>query len=245
LSTDLLSNFSVRLSHDLFVPEFFAPDTVAGLPGVEGEGRRFSPYLTNMSFGFRLNSDSWIARVLGLGRSRERDAEPTAAEDSVVGPGTTEQMGGDIQDWNQDGPDAGLIGSAGGTTARNSPRDESVGTWSASLDYVLNRSRPRRLLDGTFSEGNESQTVRGTFRMQPTRYWALSWRTGYDFSEGEFSDHMLTLTRRLHDFDANFDFIKSQNGNFLFMFRAQLRASPDLKVEHTQRDLAPSNRGTR
>src|SRR5690606_22774941 len=35
LSTDLLSNFSVRLSHDLFVPEFFAPDTVAGLPGVE------------------------------------------------------------------------------------------------------------------------------------------------------------------------------------------------------------------
>src|SRR5690606_29618753 len=75
LSTDLLSNFSVRLSHDLFVPEFFAPDTVVGLPGVQGEGRRFSPYLTNMSFGFRLNSDSWIARVLGLGRSRERDAE--------------------------------------------------------------------------------------------------------------------------------------------------------------------------
>lgn len=245
LSTDLLSNFSIRLSHDLWADEFFAPDTAAGLPGVIGEGRRFSPYLTNMSFGFRLDSDSWIARKLGLGRSRDRDAEPREQPDSVVGPGTTEEPGAGIDDWNQDGPDAGLIGQAGARTGRTSPEDNAVGTWNASFDYVLNRSRPRRRADGSLTEGNSSQTVRGTFRMQPTRNWALSWRTGYDFTAGEFSDHMLTLTRRLHDFDANFDFIKSQNGNFLFMFRAQLRASPDLKVEHTQRDLAPSNRGTR
>ncbi|HEU5209072.1 MAG TPA: putative LPS assembly protein LptD [Longimicrobiales bacterium] len=245
LSTDLLSNFTVRISHNLFADEFFAPDTVAGLPGVIGEGRRFAPYLTNMSFGFRLDSDSWIARTLGLGRSRDEDAEPGEEPDSIVGPGTTEQQQAGIEDWNRDGPDAGLIGQAGARSGRTSPADDAVGTWNASFDYVLNRSRPRRLQDGRLTEGNASQTVRGTFRMQPTRNWALSWRTGYDFTEGEFSDHTLTLTRRLHDFDANFDFIKSQNGNFLFMFRAQLRASPDLKVEHTQRDLDPSNRQSR
>ncbi len=242
LSTDLLSNFSVRIAHDLWADEFFAPDTVAGLPGVIGPGRRFSPYLTGMSFGFRLNSDSWIARTLGLGRSRDADAQPRLETDSIVGPGSTERPEAGIEDWNEDGPEAGVIGQASTRSDRTSPADNAVGTWNASFDYVLNRSRGRWLPDGTRSDGNASQTLRGTFRMQPTRNWALSWRTGYDFTAGEFSDHTLTLTRRLHDFDANFDFIKSQNGNFLFMFRAQLRASPDLKVEHTQRDLAPSNR---
>ncbi len=241
LSTDLLSNFTVRISHNLWADEFFAPDSAAGLPGVIGEGRRFAPYLTNMSFGFRLDSDSWIARKLGLGRTPDPAAEPREETDSVVGPGTTADQEAGIQDWNQDGPEAGLIGQGGARSGETSPQDNAVGTWNASFDYVLNRSRPRWLQNGTRSDGNSSQTVRGTFRMQPTRNWALSWRTGYDFSAGEFSDHTLTLTRRLHDFDAHFDFIKSQNGNFLFMFRAQLRASPDLKVEHTQRDLAPSN----
>ena len=156
--------------------------------------------------------------------------------------GGAPQARADITDWNQTGPDAGLIGA--NDTRRNSPQDDAVGTWSANFDYVLNRRRPRFASDGSLIEDNGSQTVRGEFRMQPTRYWALSWRTSYDFTDGEFSDHRLSLTRRLHDFDANFDFIKAQNGNFLFMFRVQLRASPDLKVDYTQRDLNPSPAGS-
>ncbi len=232
LSTDLLSNFSIRISHDLFER---APVGEGAPEGEVGE-RRFRPFLTGASFGFRLDSDSWIARTLGIGRSV--DAEPEVKADSTVGPGGDDLPRGDIQDWNQDGPDAGVIGPSGqDPSQRPSPQDEQVGTWNASFDYVLSRRRPIRNVDGTLDESDASQTVRGTFRMQPTRYWALSWRTGYDFTDGEFSDHVLTLTRRLHDFDANFDFIKSQNGNFLFMFRVQLRASPDLKVDYTQRDL--------
>ena len=56
-------------------------------------------------------------------------------------------------------------------------------------------------------------------------------------TRGEFTDHALTFTRQLHDFDANFDFFKAQNGNFSFQFRVHLRANPDLKIDYEQRDL--------
>ncbi|MGH7444357.1 MAG: hypothetical protein ACREKM_05750, partial [Longimicrobiales bacterium] len=251
LSTDLLPNFALRLGHDLFRrdpvdPEALPVEPVEPVrPGdiVEPDtrpptplgDRHFDPFLTGASFGFRLTSDSWIARTLGLGRAREEEPEPEIAQDSIAGAGAVPERGGGIQDWNQGMPDQGLIGTS--REPRNSPDDAAVGTWSADFDYVLNRRRPPPGADGLQIDNNSSQTVRGTFRMQPTRYWALSWATGYDFTTGDFSDHKLSLTRRLHDFDANFDFIKAQNGNFLFMFRVQLRASPDLKVDYQQRDL--------
>jgi hypothetical protein len=67
----------------------------------------------------------------------------------------------------------------------------------------------------------------------------VQWNTGYNFSQGEFTDHILTLTRQLHDWDANFDFVKTQTGNFSFQFRVHLRANPDIKLDYEQRDLAP------
>ena len=67
--------------------------------------------------------------------------------------------------------------------------------------------------------------------------WALRWNTGYSFTDSQFTDHILTLTRTLHDWDANFDFVKAQNGNFSFQFRASLRANPDIKMDYEQREL--------
>jgi hypothetical protein len=50
---------------------------------------------------------------------------------------------------------------------------------------------------------------------------------------------VLTLTRSLHDWDANFDFVKAQNGNFSFQFRVALRANQDIKLDYEQRDRQP------
>jgi len=197
--------------------------------------RKFSPFLTRASFGFQLNSDSWIARMLRLSPRADEEAEdsvPGQPADSLDVPAAEQAAQGDITDW-QTGPDERLIGS-GGVREQRSRRDDRVGSWSANFDYVLSRRRPR---PGTDRDPGDSQTLRGSFRMQPTRFWALSWATGYDFTDSEFSDHVLTLTRTMHDFDANFDFLKAQNGNFTFQFRVQLRANPDLKVDYTQRDL--------
>jgi hypothetical protein len=73
------------------------------------------------------------------------------------------------------------------------------------------------------------------FSYKPTEHWGLRWSTGYSFTTSQFTDHVLSLTRTLHDWDASFDFIKAQNGNFSFMFRVHLRANPDIKVDYSQR----------
>src|SRR5690606_23288032 len=87
---------------------------------------------------------------------------------------------------------------------------------------------------GPAREGN--QMVRGNVAFQPTENWSLRWSTGFSITTTEFSDHVLTLTRTLHDWDANFDFVKAQNGNFSFQFRVHLRANPDVKLDYSQSD---------
>jgi hypothetical protein len=77
--------------------------------------------------------------------------------------------------------------------------------------------------------------VTTNFSFQPTQMWNVRWSTGYSFSEKEFTDHILTFTRQMHDWDANFDFVKAQNGNFSFQFRVSLRANPDIKFDYHQR----------
>ena len=76
---------------------------------------------------------------------------------------------------------------------------------------------------------------------QPTQNWNVAWNTGYSFTETHFTDHVLTLTRQMHDWDANFDFVKAQNGNFSFQFRVTLRANPDIKFDYEQRDRRTPN----
>jgi hypothetical protein len=105
-----------------------------------------------------------------------------------------------------------------------------TGTWRASLNYTMRRPR-----DDAF--GREDQMLTASLALQPTPQWSLNWITGYSFTRGEFTDHILTLTRAMHDWDANFDFVKAQNGNFSFQFRVQLRANPEFKVDYDQRDI--------
>jgi hypothetical protein len=107
----------------------------------------------------------------------------------------------------------------------------AVGTWNASVDYSLFRPR------GDGPAGTANQMVRGNVSFQPTENWTLRWTTGYSFTTTEFTDHVLTLTRTLHDWDANFDFVKAQNGNFSMQFRVHLRANPDVKLDYSQNDV--------
>jgi hypothetical protein len=192
--------------------------------------RRFAPHLASATAGFSIGSDSWLAQLVGLGR---REPDTRAVTDSANIPGIGEggnPSAGPVVDRAES--ENGLIG-----TRRRSAElvdQANVGTWNASLNYSL--ARPR--------DGEENQMVTGMIRLQPTPNWAVNWSTGYSFTRGEFTDHVLSLTRRLHDFDANFDFIRAQNGNFAFQFYVALRANPDLKLDYDQRDLpaVPINR---
>ena len=83
--------------------------------------------------------------------------------------------------------------------------------------------------------------VTTNFTFQPTAQWNVNWSTGYSFSTKNFTDHILTFTRQMHDWDANFDFMKAQNGNFSFQFRVKLRANPDIKFDYQQRSNVRPN----
>src|SRR5690606_31615480 len=83
------------------------------------------------------------------------------------------------------------------------------------------------------------QFLRANLSFQPTANWSLHWNTSYSITDGEFVDHYLTLTRDLHDWEANFDFSRGLNGNFNFQFRVRLRANPDIKLDYEQRGQRP------
>ena len=168
--------------------------------------------------------------MLGLGRREPEREETRAAADTMAG----DTLGADSLAALETGPAAqtrgeqfGLIGS--GRRDLRASRG-AVGTWNASFNYSL--ARPRE------GEGLENQQVTATVSFQPTQNWAVNWQTGYSFTAGEFTDHILTLTRTLHDWDANFDFVKTQNGNLSFQFRVALRANADIKLDYEQRERA-------
>ena len=218
IQSDLLRGLQLSFAHDLFVEERDSTNKLVG--------RDFRPHLSRLSTSFSLNADSWLARALGFGRSREsRQQQQQQAgqmtRDSMAAMDTTR-----VPQLEPTGQEFGLLGNDRG---RDVPQ-LGKGNWNASFSYTL--SRPRE------GEGGlETQMLTGNMSFQPTAQWSLQWNTGYNFTQGQFTDHILTLTRMMHDWDAHFDFVKAQNGNFSFQFRVQLRANPDIKLDYEQRDV--------
>jgi hypothetical protein len=217
--SDLLRGLQLRFTHDLFrnVPGEGGPGIG---PGTSGD-REFAPHLSQVNASFSLNGDSWLFRVLGLGRggedTRQGGAPLQDQEPSVGGPAT-----------DRTDTEFGMVGTSR-RTMTGSPR-QPVGAWNASITYTMFRPREEMLGE------RENQRVSGNLSFQPTQNWRATWNTGYTFGGDGFTDHILTLTRQLHDWDANFDFVRAQNGNFSFQFRVHLRANPDIKLDYSQSD---------
>ena len=222
----LLSNFSLDIAHELFrtnLPADGSPATV--------RDRSFAPHLSRVNANLNFSGSSWLFRVLRLGR---RDSMPVRPGEVGSNP-TQPAEGGVPADRTQN--EFGLVGTR--NRYAQTPSSGSVGAWTATMTYAL--VRPRTVENAVpenslYQLSNNDQTVRGTFNFQPTENWSARWETGYSFTRSSFNDHILSLTRRLHDWDATFDFIKSQNGNFSFQFRVNLRANPDIKLDWSQND---------
>lgn len=215
ISSDLLQGLALTVGHDLFRLE----DAGEGMP----EKRTFAPRIRRVETSFSLGSDSWLFRALGLGRPAEPD---TAAADSAAADSAAAAMPGMPPGSPFMGPGGADRAGARGAAAR---LPGGTGSWRANLSYSL--IRPPAGAD----KGQENQLLRGTVSFQPTENWSVNWQTSYSFTDGEFSDHVLTLTRDLHDWQANFDFIKARNGNFMFSFRVHLLANSDIKFEYDER----------
>ena len=119
-------------------------------------------------------------------------------------------------------------GSADPAAQRRARRRGAAGTWSANFNYSLRRNRDENL--------PASQLLQVGLRLRPTEKWSLTWGTSYDIDVRSFTDHRIRLTRDLHRWNANFDFLQTATGNWTFRFEVSLTDNRDLKFDYKQRN---------
>jgi hypothetical protein len=214
ISSDFLQGLSVSVDHDLF--EDVRQD--------DGSlDRSFKPHLAQVNFSFSLGSNSGIFRWLGLAGQQEA---PAAAEEEPAPAATT-------------GVDEASIIPGVEAVPRGPARRSDTGRggsgWSANLSYALQRPRA--------GEGATSQMLNGTVTLHPTPQWEVNWRTSYDLQRQAFNDHTIRLSRDLHRWQANFDFLQTATGNWQFRFEVSLMDNQDLKFDYQQRNLDAGRRG--
>lgn len=213
ISSDFLRGLTISIDHDLFEDQ-------------ENNGqlnRSFAPHLAQVNLGFSLSSNSSIFRWLGfLGGGAEGETPATQTEEpDIVDP--FEPIGATDE--------SSIIptGRRQVASAESGRQGGGQGGWNASLSYSLQRPR------GDASA--MSQMLTGTVTLRPTENWDLSWRTAYDLERGAFNDHTIRLSRDLHRWEANFDFLQTATGNWTFRFEVSLIDNRDLKFDYKQRNL--------
>ena len=215
ISSSLLRGLSISMGHDLF------SDTTVAMPGGGTETkRRFAPHLADLNLGFSLNSRSALFR--GFGLFGKADTVTTPANASQLEEDPDPQAAPAIDEASViPGVDRRSIASAA-----NRLPDSDVGSWGAGFSYSL--ARPR---DGSRPP---SQMLSVSFTLKATALWDLSWRTSYDLERGGFNDHVIALTRDIHDWQARFDFVQTATGNWAFRFDVALKANSDFKFDYRQ-----------
>ncbi|HIN78383.1 MAG TPA: LPS-assembly protein LptD [Gemmatimonadetes bacterium] len=212
ISSDFLRGLTISVDHDLFEDK-----------EVEGQlNRNFAPHLAQVNLGFSLGSSSSIFRWLGfLSGGEEGESPGTQTEEpDVVDP--FEPTG--VNDESSIIP-TGRRPLSSAEPARRGDR----GGWNANLSYSLQRPRGDDVM--------MSQMLTGTITLRPTENWDLSWRTAYDLERRAFNDHTIRLSRDLHRWEANFDFLQTATGNWTFRFEVSLIDNRDLKFDYKQRNL--------
>jgi hypothetical protein len=175
-----------------------------------------------VNFSFSLSSRSGIFRLLGFGRD---ETAPEETEPEEQEPEEDPFLGQGITDESSIIPTAGAPRRAPARSTRASG-DRS---WQANLSYSLQRPRG--------DDARASQMITGTLRLRPTEHWDVSWRTAYDLERGGFNDHTIRLSRDIHRWQANFDFLQTATGNWQFRFDVSLTDNQDLKFDYQQRNL--------
>ncbi|MEJ2185159.1 MAG: putative LPS assembly protein LptD [Gemmatimonadota bacterium] len=226
LRSGLLPGFDFSMTHDLFKEEQVT--TATGTT----EKRHFAPFLSNLRMSFSIDNNFWLFRALGLSGTRPvaQEASDTTAQADTAQADTAQSS----TTRSGSGP-GGLLTPGGGRSGRGGQfgGGSGIGAWSAQLSYTLSRVRPDATNPFSARTG-DNQLLQGSLSFRPGTNWTLRWSTAYSFTNHQFSDQMITLTRDLHRWRANFNFVKTQTGNFAFVFRVDLIDNPDLKLDYNQ-----------
>jgi hypothetical protein len=213
ISSDFLRGLAVSVQHDLF-------DTRTAEGG--DQDRRFAPHLSSVNFNFSLGSNSSIFRWL-RGLTGGEVAEPDPEEE--------EDLDEELDVFGAEGvtDEANIVPTADRRAPVRRRGGAGRGGWNAQLAYALQRPRGEN--------ATTSQMITGTVTMRPTEQWNVSWRTAYDLERNAFNDHTIRLSRDIHRWTANFDFLQTATGNWTFRFEVSLTDNQDLKFDYEQRNL--------
>jgi LptD protein len=242
VSSDFLRGLSISLEHDLFATN-------------EVGERSFAPQLSQVNLSFQMSNKSGLIRAIGglLGRAggseeSAQEEEPVEEDDAVVE--DEDLLFGDAADLSLTDESSMVPGARGNDiidSRTNQPRTRrrsSVGGWSAGIQYSL--SRPRSTPSAASGFGGRSvQQIQANIRFRPTEKWEMTWRTAYDLEAGAFNDHTIRLTRELHRWEANFDFLQTATGNWTFRFQVSLTDNRDLKFDYKQQNRTQDRNLTR
>jgi hypothetical protein len=210
ISSDYLRGLSVSMDHDLF-------EDVVGDDG-SLERRSFKPHLSQVNLSFSVGSSSAIFRWLRFGGGGDEDEPPPEEPEAT-----------DLLELGGPTDESAVVPVSGREPVARAPTRGGTGGWSANLSYSLQRPRDPMAIS--------NQMLSGTVRFEPTEKWSMSWRTAYDLEARSFNDHSIRLTRDLHRWQANFDFLQTATGNWSFRFEVSLMDNRDLKFDYRQRNL--------
>jgi len=176
---------------------------------------KFAPFLSNVSASFAISGNTFraIGSIFGLGgKSGGAQGKEEVPSSYVAESGRR--------------PRPGSFFSTTQTPLRRGGR-----AFTANFNYSLSRTRPEESPSGT---STDRQSLGFSTTFSPTPFWALSWSSQYNITDGKFEDQVVRLERDLHEWRAGFNFVKNANGNFAFYFSIYLSDLPDLKFDYDQ-----------
>ncbi|HEY7634389.1 MAG TPA: twin-arginine translocase subunit TatC [Gemmatimonadales bacterium] len=176
---------------------------------------KFAPFLSNVSASFAISGNTFraIGSIFGLGgKSGAAHPKEEVPSSYVAESGRR--------------PRPGSFFSTSQTPLRRGGR-----AFTANFNYSLSRTRPEESLAGA---STDRQSLGFSTTFSPTPFWALSWSSQYNITDGKFEDQVVRLERDLHEWRAGFNFVKNANGNFAFYFSIYLSDLPDLKFDYDQ-----------
>jgi hypothetical protein len=236
IQSDFLRGLAISFEHELFRDSIIQPTGETTTPGIGqrvARIRSFAPRLAAVNMRFSLNANSTLLRWLGLGTDAPGNDDQFPESDPF---NPNDPFGGRRSVTDE----ASILPGSRPAVAAATPRPAGPRQrrpWQMSVNYTLTRP-------SGFSVFQESSQMVGlTLNAQPTDLWTMSWRTNYDVDAGGFTDHMVTLTRDMHEWQAHFDFLKTATGNWAFRFEVSLLDLPDLHFDFDQQSVEAGQLG--
>lgn len=215
ISSDYLRGLTIQMQHELFDRTDLDPAD----PGSAGELGRFSPRLTSLSTSFQLGPQSSLIRWLNRLAGGDADEVPGGTDDIAPGPPEDDQ------------PVPG-----GQSPFTGNQQTFGSGPWNVGLAYRY--SAPRRTFSSAPNRSfDSSQTLDADVAFQLSPNWGVTWNTSYSITDSEFGSHRINFRRDLHEWQANFSFYQTPNGNTAFEFYVELTHNRDLRFDYSEPNL--------